>query len=270
MDLYPEILFAEGYARKRGIMARLLDTVEIIIFSNAKRIIVLGQCVFDELSKKMSGHWDKLVLNPIGSVGDLLPIEKKDNLFLKEHGKLKNKLIIMYSGNMGLGHDMQTILEGNNALKPGNYHFVFVGDGKRKDEVCDWIKNNQDLATILPYQPLDILAHSLSAADIHIVTMRQEYRNYMVPSKFFGALNVGRPVLFVGPEDSDVGIAVKEYHCGLVVPNGSVDKYREYLETLINNRPKREKMCENALKLARTKYRSDDLRKRTAEIIEQS
>ncbi|HEX8299356.1 MAG TPA: hypothetical protein VF594_09375, partial [Rubricoccaceae bacterium] len=75
----------------------------------------------------------------------------------------------------------------------------------------------------LPFQPAERLAESLGAADVHLVAMDEALAGLVVPSKLYGALAAGRPVVFVGPEQSEAARLIREHACGTVVSGVAPD-----------------------------------------------
>ena len=125
----------------------------------------------------------------------------------------------MYSGNLGLAHSFNAILDSAEAVQHSNpeLHFVFVGAGAQ----LNWVKEQsktRHLAniTFLPPQPLTELSASLAAADIHLVSMRENLSGLVVPSKAYGIFAAGRPCFFIGPCLSEIGRLIIEHECGQV------------------------------------------------------
>jgi glycosyltransferase involved in cell wall biosynthesis len=102
---------------------------------------------------------------------------------------------------------------------------LFVGDGPRKNELESAAgRRGLDNVRFLPFQPFDRLAESLSAADVHLVTMRPSAEGLVVPSKLYGALQAGRPALFLGPSGSEAARVLRENDCGTVLePDAAAD-----------------------------------------------
>jgi len=142
------------------------------------------------------------------------PITHSDNPFRKEH-EWADKFVVMYSGNHSLVHPLDTILDAAEALKDDpRFVFVFIGGGKGKQAVEDRVAQSaesvggkhpttQPLNLLsLPYQPLNTIRYSLSAADLHIVSLGDNMSGIVHPCKIYGALSIGRPVLALGPIES--------------------------------------------------------------------
>lgn len=157
-------------------------------------------------------------------------VPHSENLFRKEQG-WEGKFVVMYSGNHSLVHPLDTILDAAEALKDDDrFVFAFIGGGKGKQAIEDQIqelearaqKSEKSISSFqnfsvsafqnlrsLPYQPLDQIRYSLSAADLHIVSLGDNMSGIVHPCKIYGALSIGRPVLCLGPEDSYLSDVIK-------------------------------------------------------------
>ena len=131
-------------------------------------------------------------------------------------------LVLLYSGNMGLGHRMGEFLEaagrsGDNAV------WAFAGGGRRREEVERFAAAHpRARVQLLPYVAEEELAASLAAADVHLVSLRSPWQGLIVPSKLQAAFGLGRPVIFVGPRDSEPADWIAESGGGWVVGEGDV------------------------------------------------
>jgi len=149
------------------------------------------------------------------------------NQFRKAQG-WQDKFVVMYSGNHSLVHPLDTILDAAETLKDDpRFVFAFIGGGKGKEivdaRISEWESGNvgkyeckdtpshihtfshsDSRASLvsLPYQPLDQIRFSLSAADLHIVSLGDNMSGIVHPCKIYGALSIGRPVLTLGPKES--------------------------------------------------------------------
>lgn len=122
---------------------------------------------------------------------------------------------VAYSGNLGRVHDLTTIAGAIGALP--DVRFAFTGGGARFGDIP--AAPNVELA---PYAPRTALSESLADADVHLVSLRPELEGLVVPSKFYGALAVGRPVIFIGARDGELARIIDEYRCGIVVEQGDI------------------------------------------------
>ena len=152
------------------------------------------------------------------------PLESDDNEFLDRHG-LRGRFVVMYSGNLGTVHEFETILEiiRQTQVYP-DIAYCFIGDGPQKVFLVETIRREGfQNVLFLPYEMKERLRFSLTAADLHLVSLRREMAGLSVPSKLYGIMAAGRPILFIGPEQSESAILIHEAQCGAVVSPGDVD-----------------------------------------------
>lgn len=135
---------------------------------------------------------------------------------LRQTLHLSDEFVVMYSGNMGRVHEFQTALLAAEALKKRrDIVFLFVGQGNRQAELQDLAAaKGLDNVRFLPPQSRDMLSGLLSVGDVHLVTLLPALEGLVVPSKFYGIVAAGRPVLFVGDPDGEVARMVRLHDCG--------------------------------------------------------
>jgi glycosyltransferase involved in cell wall biosynthesis len=127
-----------------------------------------------------------------------------------------------YSGNFGRAHEFQTILEAAEQLAGvPTIRFLFIGDGAQLYSLRQEV-DHRGLPNVLfqPYQPREQLAYSLSASDLHLVSLRPALEGLIVPSKFYGIAAAGRPILFMGSPVGEIAKILQKHHCGYTVDVG--------------------------------------------------
>ncbi|MEO8450975.1 MAG: glycosyltransferase family 4 protein [Gemmatimonadota bacterium] len=219
MDLNPDQLVALGKIGPTALPVRLLDWLNRRILSRAADVVVLDRFMAARVNAKQDVT-AKLSIIPPWPLDRLEPIPHDANPFRAEHG-LRGKVVVMYSGNHGPANPFRTILEAAARLRdePGLV-FMFVGGGIGKHEVdAAGLPNVRSL----PYQPLDTLRFSLSAADVHLVTMGVELAGIVHPCKVYGAMAVARPIILLGPETSHIGDLLAREPIGWALHHGDVD-----------------------------------------------
>src|SRR3989449_10471003 len=127
------------------------------------------------------------------------------------------KLGLLYSGNFGRAHSHEAFFELARVLKEDKIVFTFGVRGNRADFLRDQIGRDDTNIRIAPFASEAELEARLSAADIHLVSLRPEWEGLVVPSQFFGSLAAGRPVIFAGPADSDIARWIREHQVGWVL-----------------------------------------------------
>lgn len=132
---------------------------------------------------------------------------------------------ILYCGNVGRGHDIETIFSAVEKLNHEmNLEVVFVGGGKGHQTFRNLaLELELDNVSFCPPVPLFKLPELLASGDIHLVSQKMGTQGLLVPSKIYGILAVGRPVLFIGPHDCEVASLVTRSGAGIIVRPGDVD-----------------------------------------------
>lgn len=148
--------------------------------------------------------------------------------------------------------------------------FLFVGGGRGKETVGSFIKAEEPVnVRSLPYQALETLRFSLSAADVQIVVMGEKMVGIVHPCKIYGAMAVGKPVLFIGPRNSHLGELVSLYGFGWIVEHGEVDRLGELIDEISNMpREAREAVGAKGFDLFQQSYSADALAGRFCDLVE--
>jgi hypothetical protein len=144
----------------------------------------------------------------------------------------KSKLGIMYSGNFGRAHSFSELLTVARQMRASDAHFSLGIRGNRVAELKRAITTDDCNVSFAPFAPADQLEARLSAADIHVVSLRPEWTGTVVPSKFFGALAAGRPVLFIGSEACCIAQIIRRHGLGWVCPPGAESAVASQLSEL--------------------------------------
>lgn len=134
----------------------------------------------------------------------------------------ERSFVVQYSGNLGRAHEYQTVLAAAEELRDERgWRFVFVGGGVRMQHLRAEARQRAlgDLQ-FLPYQPRESLGDSLAAADVHLSCLLPSMEGLIVPSKLYGILAAGRPVIVIGDPDGEHARLVRAEDCGAVVSSG--------------------------------------------------
>ena len=201
MDLNPDEAIAAGWLDERSATAKLLQRMLRYSFKVADGTIVLDHFMKERVVAK---HVDpsRITIIPPWSHDDHVGYSQAGReAFRQKHG-LSDKFVVMYSGNHSPCHPLDTLLDAARALTTRTeIVFCFVGGGSEQAKVRESGLRN---VKCLPYQLLNELSASLSAADLHVVVMGDAFVGIVHPCKVYNILSVGAPVLYIGPEPSHV------------------------------------------------------------------
>ncbi|HEY6232422.1 MAG TPA: glycosyltransferase family 4 protein [Pyrinomonadaceae bacterium] len=200
MDLNPDEAVAAGWLDEKSTAARILFRLLRYSLRHAERIIVLDRFMKQRIVEKGIAPERIAIIPPWAHTGAVAFDGEGRESFRSTHG-LSEKFVVMYSGNHSPCHPLDTLLgAARNLSNRDEVAFCFVGGGSEYEKVKAYAAENQ-LKNILclPYQPLDQLASSLSAADLHAVVMGDAFTGIVHPCKIYNILEIGSPVLYVGP-----------------------------------------------------------------------
>jgi glycosyltransferase involved in cell wall biosynthesis len=135
---------------------------------------------------------------------------------------LRDEFVVCYSGNFGRAHEYEGLLGAIETLKDdASVAFLFIGGGARMEALQSAVASRGlSRVRFLPYQPRAVLNDSLAAGDVHLASLIPSLEGFIVPSKFYGILAAGRPVIFVGDPDGELPRLIREHGCGVTVSAG--------------------------------------------------
>ncbi len=229
MDVYPDVAVDLQYVPAGGIFDRVVGAIADCSRKRSDGILALGACMRDRLLKRglpaakifVAENWaDSSVISPAPWPVAAAP------------------LTLLYSGNLGLAHEVDTITQAMTVLKDdGQFRFVFAGGGARRkplEELCR--ERRLPSVEFRSYSSRMTLGESLGAGHIGLITQQQACLGSVVPSKVYGLLAASRPVLFIGPKESTVARIIKRFDCGWQVECGDASSLLALLRTLADNR----------------------------------
>lgn len=240
-DFNPEQTMAVGYAKNK-LLLNLVMMIDKFSCKQSNEVIVVGRDMQETLKNRFNNkkvpkntfinNWiDEKEIYPLGQNHPKI-------VAFKEKYNLQDKFIIMYSGNIGLYYDLENIIKVIAKFKEReDVVFAFVGDGIVKKEIERYATENKlSNVTFIPYQDKADLIYSLNAADIHWVVNAKGIKGVSVPSKLYGVMAAGKPVLGVLDKDSEARLIVDECNCGLCTEPGNYDEIYKKIDFILNNK----------------------------------
>ena len=212
MDLNPDEAIAAGWLREDSMLARCLQRLLVYSLKQADRVVVLDRFMKDRVLAKGVEPERVKILPPWSHDESISYSTAGRDEFRSKHG-LTNRFVVMYSGNHSPCHPLDTLLDAVLALSTNEeFAFCFVGGGTEQEKVREFSRQHK-LQNILclPYQPLDLLSSSLSAADVHVVVMGDRFTGIVHPCKIYNILRIGGPVLYIGPRESHITAIANQF-----------------------------------------------------------
>jgi putative colanic acid biosynthesis glycosyltransferase WcaI len=253
MDLNPDEAIEAGWLKAGSPLARLLDRISRFSLRRADRVIVLDRFMRDRILAKGIAP-DRIAIIAPWSHDDAVHFDPTGRDKFRSQHSLADKFVVMYSGNHSPCHPLTTLFETARSMQSDvRVCFCFVGGGSEFSKVKRFA-DEHGLRNILclPYQSMDRLAASLSAADLHVVVMGEPFVGTIHPCKIYNILQVGAPFLCIGPERSHLGHLMQELPLNGVcvrVSHGESDGIRRHIESLLSSRPRLTSNVVNAANL---------------------
>jgi glycosyltransferase involved in cell wall biosynthesis len=245
-DVYPELAEELGVVSRSGLLARALRIVSTWALRRQDDIVAVGRCMRERLVRR---GVDAEKIEVIPNWSSVTPVAPEQVQAMREQLGWNGKFIALYSGNIGLAHDFETLVGAAKLLEGGGVQMVFAGEGPRLAELKTAMQGVRHVF-FLPSQAKEDLSAFLAAADVHLVSVRAGLEGFVVPSKAYGILAAGRPLLWVGPSSSEIAVLLVESGAGMVFANGDASGLADVL-TKLSGDPARIRMLEEqALKVA--------------------
>ncbi len=223
MDIYPEVLVAHGALREQSLMGVLMARIFRWAYRSAARVIALGPVMSERLASKGVDP-AKIAEIPNWATGNVASPSSANAL--REELDLEDAFVVLYSGNLGLAHEFDTLLAGVERAHRSmpSLRLVFIGRGSRLAEVTRRVRE-------LGMEPMvrfrDLLCssrfpESFALAQLAVVTLQPGFEGLVVPSKLQGCWARGVPVLYIGPR-SDIDLFVQRSRGGVSLRSGDIE-----------------------------------------------
>jgi colanic acid biosynthesis glycosyl transferase WcaI len=218
-DVFPDVGVILGRLRNPALV-KTLARVNRTLREQAAAVVAIGRDMEQRLVEN-GVPAEKIRVIPNWADGSLIrPLQAPSSL-RAAHG-WNDHFVVMHSGNVGLSQDLRTLVGAADLLQSDeDIRFVVIGEGASK-AALERDVNARGLTNIdlLPYQPKASLSESLGAADVHFVGLRRGLAGAIVPSKVYGIMAAGKPIVAAIEEDSEPAMLIREHQCGVRVEPG--------------------------------------------------
>lgn len=250
-DLYPDVLVASGYIDQGSLVRRGWSKLNTRVFGDARNVVALGPVMRDRIADSAGDSFDREKVEIIHNWEDeefIKPVAKEENPFSEEHG-LVDQFTLVYSGNIGANHDLETVVRAAERCRDENVKFLIIGEGDKKSDIVDLAASfdlDEETVTFLPYQDLEVLPYSLTSGDVSIVTVSEGMEGVCVSSKLYTSLATGQPTLVISNPRDDEAKIVEAHGAGTQVTQGDVDALVDAIEEWRTNEELVERQGKNA------------------------
>ncbi|MBO6512877.1 MAG: glycosyltransferase family 4 protein [Phycisphaerales bacterium] len=267
-DSYPQVGVWVGTFKKGGFIERAWHWMNRRIYNGAKRKIVLCSAASKLLQDEYAVPDSDIAVIPNWADGEkIYPVAKAETDFAKELDCVE-PFTLLYSGNMGLYYDFDTILGAAELLKDEAFRLVLVGGGGKKAWCEEQVKaRGLSNTVVLPYRPFETLNDSLNACDASLVTIAEGIEGISFPSKLYTSLATGKAIVAISEEDSELRSIVEDADCGIWAGLGDSESLASGIRALMADAAKTEEMGVQARALFERRYTRQICSAQYAEVI---
>ncbi|WP_372367366.1 glycosyltransferase family 4 protein [Candidatus Uabimicrobium sp. HlEnr_7] len=253
-DLYPEAIVADKKGKITYLAALIAKCFMYFSYKFVDIMVDIGSCM-REILKKYNNKITYSTLVPWALVEpetiELPDQDTRTNLFGSDA-----KLTILYSGNMGKAHEFTRLITLARHLRDcsDDIVFCFACRGNRYEELVKEINEQDTNIRFAGFAKESELSKRLGCADIHLVSLKDEWAGIVVPSKFFGSIAVGKPIIFNGPENSAIGKWIIEHNVGWVLTDNNIQKIADKLIQLKEDSEQIKQYAQKAQQVYKTHF----------------
>ncbi len=272
MDVNPDQFVTVHPEQAHSLKVRALAALNRRALKASSAVVALDTFMAERLRARAPAMRRLEVMPPWPHEEHLAPVPRAENPFRAAHG-LDGRLVVMYSGNHSPVNPLDTLLQAAVRFADDpRIAFLFVGGGAGKAAVEELIRTHRPSNILsLPYQPLEGLSRSLSAADVHVVTLGDGFVGIVHPCKIYGAMSVARPILYFGPRPSHVSEIVERERIGWCLAHGDVEGTTARLEAILHmDAGEREAMGQRAREAIQGGLSKEILCRRFGDVVEEA
>ncbi len=246
-DVYPDVFKITGM-KETHILYKTWAAFNRKSFKKAYRLFTISDKMADLVEVYVPRS--KIIIQPIWSIFQQNErVSKTQNPFIENH-QLQDKFIVQYSGNIGLTHKVEVVVQLAELLKENeSILFQIIGRGPRVPALQKMVEEKQlPNCTFLPFQTDEMFPFSLSATDLGIVILDELTSKGSVPSKSYNLMSYGIPSIYIAGEDSELNVYASKYQAAECFTERELLHAKDFIESVSKDKQKWQEMSHNAIK----------------------
>lgn len=268
-DLYPDAVIELGVISQDNLIVKLWHKINAKVWHRSKKIVVLSNTMKQRITVKHPELAAKIsVIHNWADAAWIKPLDKADNWFAHQH-QINDKFTVLYSGNLGHCHDLNTIMDAAILLKEKSIQFVFIGAGAKLDHCLQTATEyNLNNCIFLPYQDREILPYSLTACDLALVSIAPGLEGVIAPSKVYGIMAAGKAIAAICEPHSYLRQLITEANCGASFNNSHSKDLAEFILALAENSTSANEMGQAGRNYLKKHFTPEIIAQQYCEILE--
>ena len=265
-DMYPDMAVG-GSIVEPGLLSRVWEKLHRRALLRATRVVVLGEDMRNRILAKSVDPARIVVVRD----GTELPSASKPSSVdptVVQAIRGNFRFVLLHAGNLGFYGAWETLLAAADRLKDDGVGIVFVGDGAQRERLqaaATGIPN----VRFLPFFPGSKIPSVLAAPDAHIITVKRGLEGVVVPSKMYGILAAGKPIVALAPRECDVVSIGEEKGFSIFADPSDPAQFAHVVRQLIRD-PERVRRMGEAASAAAPAYASSRELSKLVKIIEEA
>jgi glycosyltransferase involved in cell wall biosynthesis len=251
LDIYPEALAFHATTARLPLITPLWHWANRQVYQRCTRVVTLGRIMAETLARNTGGRQPVVIPDWHTLDGARIP-SRSENPLRRELG-IGDRLVVLYSGNLGLSHDLSVMIEAAELLRGDErVRFVIIGDGPQRERLQATVRERklEGMFLFLPFQPVERLPVSLGLGDLSVVTLAAGAESVIMPCKTYNYLAAGSAVLAVVRRPSDLAAVVEDHACGFVAEPGDGAGFAAAIRPFLGQTEKLTDLRVRALKAA--------------------
>jgi hypothetical protein len=236
-DIFPDALVSDGFITEKHLINVIWGKFNRRVYKKAKSVFTISEGMASILAKYCDRNVIKVIPLWYSNLFTGDKIKKENNFFIQENN-LRGKFIIMYSGNLAPGYDIEALIDLADHFKEiDDVVFIIIGDGWKFKKTKQLINQKRlQNCRLFPILPASEFKYSLSAADLGVVTISHSASQLGVPSKVFNHAALGVPLICIADKNSELSKLVADYDIGICCDKEEVSKMADFIKRLKGNK----------------------------------
>ena len=253
-DIYPQIIDETYHHRIVHIICNIWHKLNDLVYPQIDQMVTIGDCVSESIQGKLKNKIDIEVISIPTNIDVIKPILKSENRFSVEQD-LVDKFVVLYSGKMGLGHNIELILKASEMISEKDIVFVFIGHGPGYDIVESYIKEHANAnIRVFPLQTQEIFPYSIACGDIGIVSQEQKLAHLFMPSKTYDMMAAGMAIVGIGSTKDDLHELITKEKVGCCLKENTPKELADVILRLYRDSDELDTYKKNARYVAMSNY----------------
>lgn len=257
-DIFPENLVAGNFLKKQSLFYKILKKIYDWAYNNVDKLIVIGRDMKEFIQEKTNNNKQIFLIENWCDYKQIILMKKEDNVIIKKLN-LEKKIVFSFIGNFGLVQGIENLLNAASLVKNENFILLFIGDGGEKRKIENFIKNNCRYNVIYAGKyPSSQENMFLNACDVSVISLNDSMYGLGVPSKSYYNMAAGKPLLYIGHENTEIAKVINEYKIGWVCEPAKPKQLADLIDKICDEKEQFLQMGELSRKVS-IEYYSEEI-----------